>query len=211
MLMVWLHPEPGRSLGLGPRMLLLIVYVKHLVVPFLGLFAARQASAQVVSDVANGVTPWLAYAVTVAAAAAIAAGVVLARRREVAWLFVAAVAIMALSYFGALGPHTALIGPDFGMRYAYVPCVLFGLTLLGIATNTRRVARTIATMLVAWLIVVGLASYFVPSRQFASGPAWGDEVAKWRADPGYAIQLWPAVRSWKRELGPPPGINGRPD
>jgi hypothetical protein len=210
-LMVLLHPEPSRGIGIDPRTLLLVMYEKHIVLPTLGTRAARAIAIGIYNLVRSGGVPWLAYVTAPSVFVALIAGVVHARNKEAAWLFAAGMMVAFLSYFGALGDHGSLLAIDFGLRYAYVPSVLFGLALLGIAATARGLVRGVASALTAWLIFVGLVGYFGVGSGFTTGPAWRDEVASWRADPSYRVQLWPGSDpAWRFWLGPPPGSEGRP-
>jgi len=100
---------------------------------------------------------------------------------------------MAGSYLGALTPlgPLDLLAVDFGNRYAFAPTVLTGLALLGVATTGPRPLRIGATAVLAWLLLVGVAGYAAGVRRADGGPSWRAEVARWRADPGHALALWP--------------------
>ncbi|MBV9538903.1 MAG: hypothetical protein JOY70_08245, partial [Acidisphaera sp.] len=90
---VWLaYPEPARSLGIDPQTLLLAAAVKHLALPLLGLDAARATGVWLASHPLS-LPAGAACAATLAAAAALAAGVVRAGRAELAWMFAAGLAL----------------------------------------------------------------------------------------------------------------------
>ena len=90
---------------------------------------------------------------------------------------------------------------DFGMRYAYAPMALIGLSVLGLAATAGGMTRLVAGALVAWLIVVGGMEYFWVPREMANGPDWRAEVAAWRANPAHLLQTWPGG-GWVFALDP---------
>ena len=195
------HPEPHRAIGVMPDLLLLVVWVKHVLVP---LFGRAEAI-----DLAQGIAP--AYVGSIgsdftqlwiagfgAAAALLAMGVAVWRspHREVRWLYAAGLLAMVLSYVGALGGKADLIGVMFGQRYAVAPQMLFGLALVGLATGrpssgSGGVGRSVAMGLVAWLLVVGAHEYTWVEPRMAHGPSWRAQVLAWRAEPAGPILLWP--------------------
>jgi hypothetical protein len=100
---------------------------------------------------------------------------------------------MVLSYFGALGGQANLLNIYFGERYYYAPQILLSLTLLGVARTGPVIARSLATVLVGWLVLVAVTEYRTVHPGMAQGPSWRDQVALWRAEPERAITLWPSA------------------
>jgi len=203
-----LHPEPGRHLGISAFLLLRVIYVKNLLIPFLG--------ANLASGVANGLGkasilaqwPLLPVVVSLLALSGLTMAVLMARARDVQWLFAVVLVMMVLSYFGALGGQANLLHIYFGGRYYYAPQVLLGLTLLGVARTGSMIGRNLAMVLVGWLIVVGIKDYRTVNPDMAQGPSWREEVALWRAEQGRAITLWPPTFQIHLGALPPLALTG---
>jgi hypothetical protein len=195
-----LNPEPARGVGIGPRLLGLVVYVKHVAAPLLGVDHAQDIAGTLYERVTAGRPIWLEVALGYGAMLALAAVAWSRRDATVRWLFAAAIAIMTLSYAGGLGPHIYLLAMRHGGRYDYVPSVLLGLTLLGVSRTSVGWLKAGAIVLVVWIVAVGMHGYLRVDPVFATGPAWSGEVAKWQADPHYCVQLWPNLLDWKWPL-----------
>jgi hypothetical protein len=189
------HPVQDRGLGLAPDLLLMVVAIKHILVPLLWrseLLATAVPLMHAWQD--DPWNTWPLLAMTGSAAVLTVFGVAAWRSRNEAarWLYLAAVLTMVLSYAGSLGPKELLLNFLFGERYYVAPQMLFGLSLVTIAAaGASRAARVIAGGVVVWLIAIGAVAYVNVEPIMASGPAWRDEVAAWRADPGHALLLWP--------------------
>lgn len=208
MAMVFLHPEPARALGIGPRLLGLVVYVKHVLLPLLGADATAAFTGDIIARVQGGEMPWGGFAIAVAASVAMALAAWSTRRPEIRWMLAGGAWVMVLSYVGALGPHLNLLGASYGDRYDYIPAVLFGLVLLGCALCAPVWVRPACAMLVLWIVVVALREYVVTDTLMGRGPAWSGEVARWRADPAYRVQFWPEYPFWRFNLGAPATAHG---
>lgn len=198
------HAEPDRVIGIGPHMLLLIAYIKHIVIPLDGLVEAHDIATRLTQVGQLGHPVVTAAGVTIIVALGMALAIRGSRIPEASWLFAGGLLVMALSYVGALGAHSDLLQVTFGMRYAYVPNALFSLTLLALATRPGFVQGAAALLLV-WVLAVGGRAYFNTDQFFASGPGWRSVLAAWRADPEHRMQAWPPSSDWLVRLGPPPG------
>ena len=188
------NPEAHRDIGIAPDLLLMVITVKHILVPLLGrtesidlsklLWAARHAGS---------FTALPLLAMTAAAAALLVLGIAAWRSRtvEARWLYFAAVLTMLLSYVGSLGPKEALLGILFGQRYYVAPQMLFSLTLIAVAAGASGPGRKVAAGLAGWLIIVGVHACFSVDPLMADGPSWRAQVAAWRTDPRAPIALWP--------------------
>ena len=201
-LMVALHPDPGRGFGIGPRLLILVVYMKHLIEPLFGRDQAGRIAGRLTETVTSGgpISPEII--ITLIAILAVVVTVWKTADPITRWLLAGGATIMTLSYFGALAPHIGLLGG--GGRYGYAPGVLFGLTVLGISQRSEGWVKAISTALVIWVIVVGMHDYFRGNRFFGTGSTWTKEISRWRADPSYRVQFWPVGGgSWRSQLGDP--------
>ena len=188
------HGEPTRDIGITPYLLLVIVFVKHLMVPLLGRTESIDLSNRLTdSYVSDAFSAWPVLAAVLAASALIALGVAVWRSRntEALWLYLAAILAMTLSYIGSLGSKVALLGILYGPRYAYAPQVLFGLALLAISAGGAGRDRKVAGALVVWLIVIGVHEYWWVDPLMAHGPRWQTQITSWRENPETPIVLWP--------------------
>jgi hypothetical protein len=168
--------------------------VRHLLVPLLG-WHAEIIGARIRWDFIDGQVPWAGVATFVVLICLMLLCAFRCRRLVVPWLMIPGLAIAWLSYYGALDKRLDLLLIDVGERYAFVPQVLFGLTLVAIATQGSEVARRVAAIAVAWIVMVGVAEYTLVGDHFINGPDWALEVALWRADPAHHLQIWP--RGWE--------------
>jgi hypothetical protein len=188
------HPVEERGFGLPPDLLLLVVASKHILVPLLWrseLVAVADPLMQAWQDERWSAGPLLAMAAAAAVLAVFGVAAWRSRNASARWLYCAAVLAMVLSYAGSLGPKELLLNVLFGERYYVAPQMLFGLSLIAIAAGASRTGRVIAGGIVVWLIAIGAVAYVNVEPIMASGPAWRDQVAAWRADRLHALELWP--------------------
>ena len=68
LLVVLLNPEPSRSIGIGPRLLALVVYEKQLLLPLFGFQQALQFISGLDASVRVGAAHWAPMPAFVAAA-----------------------------------------------------------------------------------------------------------------------------------------------
>ena len=196
-LLFFFHMLAARSVA-GPRMQLLIVFVRHLLIPFLGHDEAIGIAASIHDEVAAATAPVWPMLVTVFVFGAFAVAIFWQKVHPAAWMLAAGVTLAVVGYIGA--PQGALT-VNFTPRYSFAPGVLFSLALLALASLARGRAHVVASALVVWLIVVGAHEYFVPQTPpFAAGPDWRSEVAAWRADPSRPLRIWP--ETWSIHLPP---------
>lgn len=205
----WTHPVAERHLGISVPLLLGVIYIKHLLLPFLGDHRAasgvlRLSEAFQFGPFKFGQWPLLPLVASGIALTSLGTAAFAARARDVRWLCAGALTIMVLSYFGALGGQRTLLNIYFGGRYAFAPQALLGLTLLGVARTGPAVARTLATALVGWLLLVGIHDYRHVRPDMAGGPSWRDQIVHWRRDPDASIVLWPPT--FRIHLGPISGL-----
>lgn len=188
------HPEPARMIGLNLRLVLPAITARQVILPLTGPFGLRRFTLGWEAAFAAGVLPWWPAIVAVAAFGALAVLVWKCRDAPTRWLFAAAMVLMLGSYAAALTPEgpAQLLVIGFGNRYYFAPAVLVGLVLLGVALTGAPAGRVAGRVLVAWLLVIGVAWYPRAGAFYAHGPRWPDEVARWQADPTYAIGIWPA-------------------
>ena len=181
-----MHPV-GRHLGISISLLLRTIYVKHLLVPFLGpsMTNGWGWSLLVQWSLLPIMTPLLALG-------GLFFVVLMTRTREVRWLCATALTMMVLSYFGAIG-QADLLNIYSGGRYYYAPQILLCLTLLGVARTGPVIGRRLTMMLVSWLVLIGIKDYRMVHPTMAQGPSWRDQVALWRAESERAITLWPPI------------------
>ncbi len=184
---------PGRGHISGPATAASIFAVKHLAIPFLGEQGAVLIADGLRDEVFAGHYPIAAIVAVAAVCGLILAAVVVRRRSEPGWLLVAGLALACLSYYGALEGGTALISVVGENRYAFAPCMLFALAVLALAaTAADRIAQG-AWAAVVWLLVIATQQTVLPQDPiFVQGPRWKTEIARWRANPGHPLAIWPA-------------------
>lgn len=202
---VVLHPEPARSLWLGPRLLAYAVFVKQVLLPTLGWDMTRVMGEHLYGRAVAGEILWVPILIDGAIAVLVGWGSIACRDATIRWLLAGAIVSLLLSYFGALGNHYELIGAMFGARYAFIPSSLFALALFGLAlTRTGSVVRPVAGLATGWLLAAGIGFYLDVDPYFTQGPAWRDELAHYRADKTgqTSIQGWPDVATWNRPFIP---------
>jgi hypothetical protein len=190
--LLFYHHISSRTGGVGPILLLCIVYLKHIVTPLLGRDAAQHVSDTMRAQILARLFPWQPVIVTITGFLLMA--VALLRRRHAAaiWMFLYACLLTPIAYYGALVGGRLLLISGNGTRYTFVPEVLSALALLGIATGNMRPERWIARAAVAWLLVIGFIDVGASSPFLNTGPDWLHEVALWRADHTHRIALWPS-------------------
>ena len=204
--MFWhMHQDPGvarRFMPLDVSTLGAILVTNSLLWCFAGLETARAAATWLLAQretiqfvwigagslaLMGGILAWLSYG--------------LPRRRRI--IGVAAYALLSvLSIVAATGSRTekwVLIVPGFGGRYFYAPNVILVLMLVAnLNRGNSATRRSIAAVLL-------LAAWFNGATQFhnvpVKGPAWPEEIARWRANPTYAPRIWP--NGWSVQLPPP--------
>ena len=189
---------PQRSYGIGFLLLLSVVFVRHLVVPFLGRQQSLDIASGIQTSVESGQMPLWPSLITVAVLGLLVFALLLRRRADLMWLFLAGCTILVLTYYGALDGRANLLLVDFGHRYYYVQQAIFALVVLGLAATGSDLLSKISWLVAFWMAVIGMREYFWPSASiFAHGPDWRAEVAHWRRDPSYPIRLWPGLPEGK--------------
>jgi hypothetical protein len=190
--------QSGRAYGIGPIVLLCIVYIKQIVIPLLGAKIAAAATARLQARIAAHLFPWAAVTVSLTLFAAVCIALVRGRQAAPIWLFLAACCTGWIGYYGAIGNKLGMLVMGDSGRYVFLPQVLAGLAMLGLAAGSPRPERWLARAAVAWLVLVGIAD--LPARDTAmkTGPAWHHEVALWRQDHNHPIALWP--QGWSMTL-----------
>jgi hypothetical protein len=177
----------------GPSVVASLIAARHIALPLLGLDLARVVAGDLQESIHAAHRPLVAFLVVAAVGGLVGAGIYFRRMAVPFWLLIAALVIAGISYAGALdGRVDSLVTVDGQQRYTFAPSVLFGLTILSLAaTRVDRVAA-ISWLFCTWLFVVGFVQASLPrQRDFATGPAWAEQVSRWRADHGVALAIWP--------------------
>jgi hypothetical protein len=183
--------DHSRTGGIGPAMLVCVVYIKQIVVPLMGRNFADQISARLQEHINAGQYPWRPIIATIVAF--IVFSLALLRRRQAAsvWMFLFACTFAPIAYHGALVGGPLLLNVGNGTRYSFIPEVLSALALLGVATGTRHFERWPARGAIAWILLIGFIDFDARPPLLNGGPSWSHEVALWRVDHSHEIQLWP--------------------
>jgi len=176
---------PMRYVGISPTLFGAVVLANHVIGPFIqGHLDAAVRSAIAASFSEAGGPLWPLAVVAVLGVAVFAALARLADKGPL-WMFSAGVALMTISYFGALGTKFVLLFD--GGRYAFASQVLFELCLLNWCVIQRGSMRFWSRCAFAWIIVIGFMQY----RFVQLGPPWRPEVRKWEQNNSYAMKIWP--------------------
>lgn len=98
-------------------------------------------------------------------------------------------------------------------RYSVLSGLLLLLLLLvGSWSDEAGFRRSLCRVLVGIALGIGLATYWNPTFYLADGtpirhygtegPEWSKEVARWRAEPSYALRVWPVIpgHAWQTFL-----------
>ncbi len=165
----------------------------------IGKSAARACvewGLQLVSDRAT-----LALAIRMAAAGLLGGLLWVGCRAPVArWVLAAYVALAAQGILFGLGNQSHPLGIHVSNRYIIVPATLFAWGILTSWPHLRGARKALAGLLVAALLGTGVAEAVSNPVEAPDRPRWRDEVARFRADPGYAIRIVPTY--WSMRLGP---------
>jgi len=183
--------QSGRAYGIGPILLLCIVYIKQVIVPLLGPKIAAAASAQLQARIAAHLFPWRAVTVSLALFGLFCVALLRGRQAASIWLFLAACCTGWIGYYGAIGAKLGILLIGGGGRYVFLPEVLASLALLALAAGSARPERWVARGVVVLLVLVGLADLRAHDGFIKTGPDWRQEVFAWRQDHKHALATWP--------------------
>lgn len=206
-LTVFYSHQPGRSYGIGLVMLLCLVYIRQILSPLMGWNMANQASTLLQARLASHSFPFVPVLITVTIVGIFA--IALVRRRHAAsiWLFLAASSMTWIGYFGAFGSGAALLAVGVEGRYTFLPEVLTGMVVLGLATGHKPPDYWIARVCLAWILVIGVLymgrcpSVMGPpwmENWIFHGPNWSHQVALWHHDHYHPVKIWP--KGWTMML-----------
>jgi hypothetical protein len=184
--------ESGRTYGIGPIVLLCVVYIKQIVIPLFGVKIAIAAVAQLQARIAAHLFPWRAVTASLALFAAVCAALLRGRQAASIWLFLAACCTGWIGYYGAIGDNRlGMLAIGGNGRYVFLPEVLSSLAMLALAAGSQRPERWVARAAVGWLILIGVLDLRTPDLVMKTGPSWRQEVALWRQDHTHPIAIWP--------------------
>ncbi len=192
LLIMALAPVHGRGKFIGPTIMACILATKQLAIPFLGEDAAADLAPSWFATVQAGHVPYAPVVAAVAAGLVLSCAVVLGRRGTAFYLVACGIALCLLSYNGAIDGGIDLISAIGSQRYAFVPSMLFAITVAALCTVANRAVAYGARIVLVWLLAVSVWQTVRPQDDaFAQGPPWRQEVAQWRANPFYTLRIWP--------------------
>ena len=201
--MILTHPEPARSIGIGAPLLLAVIGIQNVILPIRGPSWATHLGEGAFYAFQRGGLSISAILAAIFGIGALAFVLYRRRDRPAQWLFVAGCTLAVVGYSSALTlGHPLYLLFWIGTRYSYAPSVLLSLSLLGLAASGTRFQRIISSVLVIWMIMIGWKPYFEVNSTFTGGTSWPAEVAKWRQDPVYGMQMWPPKWPVKLTLDP---------
>jgi len=102
--------------------------------------------------------------------------------------------MLGISYVGSLtGDKLELIVPGTGVRYFWVPNVIFGFLLMANVLNwaNGKLRVWLCAIMLLIVLVLGGISYNATLIASWEWPQWRTEIALWQADPEHKIKIWP--------------------
>jgi hypothetical protein len=190
----------ARSYHIDADVLAGVMFVRHAMLPLLGPVLTIPLAHDIRVLAGAGGMPWGIPLASALLFGGLALAALYRWREAAAWLLIPGLALAAVSYTGAIRAGPSLLTVEFATRYAFAPQVLIGFALLALATSHRGRLSQICAIAVAWIVAIGLLSYFRPLDSVADGPDWRAEVAAWRADPQHRLAVWP--KGWLADLAP---------
>ncbi len=198
-LLMFYYPVAVRGHSFDPAMLSALLLVRQAVLPLAGPFVAKDAGFAIFQNMSGGLLLALLALCLLLFGTLLVLGLRQWRQPSL-WLSLPALMIACISYYGAIASPMALLLPLVGERYSFVPNVLIGLSLIALASTAQKRLSQVLAALVSIEILVAVAFMSGPKAEMADGPAWPDEVAKWRTDPNYRLRGWPS--GWTVNLAP---------
>lgn len=200
-LLLFYFPVTVRGHSFDPAMLSTLLLIRQAILPTAGPFVASDAGFAIFKSSEAGSMMLVTLATCVLLFGSLLALGLRNWRQPSIWLSLPALVIACISYYGAIATPQSMLLPLVGERYSFVPNVLFGLSLIALATTSRGRLSRFFSGVVALQVMVAVIFISGPTALMADGPAWPDEVAKWRADPNYRLKVWPDD-GWTVNLAP---------
>jgi hypothetical protein len=194
------HPEPARSIGIGPVLLLAVIGIQNVILPFAGSGRTAAIGLADISVFETGGIPLLPIAAALLGLGSLALALWWWGERAAGWFFAAGCVLAVCSYSTALTLGKPLFLLFWQGRYTFAPSVLLSLSLLALTASGPLLRRLVPTILIVWVAYTGLLPFFELPPMFAQGPNWNAEVAAWRSDPAHALRVWPT--GWAMTLDP---------
>lgn len=195
------HLVTQTTFGIDPQLFLDIVFVKHILSPFLGygesLEIAQGWQPAYLQGTLNMVPQMMAVVVVFGL---LAASVSRSKYAEVKWFFLSAVSLITVGYAGCLGSRYDSLLVGINQRYAFAPQILIELSLLALSFQSTGWTKRAFQSVAVWLLIIGLQEFYMTPSQYAEGPSWKGEIQAWRQDPNYKLRLWPS--DWSINLAP---------
>lgn len=199
-LLFFYSPNPVRGAALDPGSIGAAVFIRLVALPVLGDDLAHLLAAWItLTQKSAMVVTWL-----LALLGVVALGALLLtawrQRSNAMWLILAAVGLAVVTYAAGIasGYRLSAFVVHSGPRYNYIPLVLLGLAVVGLAALLRSRGQVVLMALALLLLLNGALDYLRPMGIYAAGPSWRGEVKAWRADPNHPLAVWP--RPWAADL-----------
>ncbi len=199
-----LMTAPGqRTIGLHPIAFVHALLIKLFILPLAGYQIANRLAVGLYQQIVADGSPLDSTSLAVVLCGVLGYMVFVSRLQEARLLCVAAFLIATLSWIGAaesqtLENHALLISPICSERYFLCSSLFIYLALALIALRENDLPHKVRLgcgVLALWAVTAGAfdfrktdGAYLV----FFEGPAWIGEVEKYRSDPNYLLQVWPA-------------------
>lgn len=183
----------GQRAGLPPASTIVAVaWTQSLGLVLAGIGLMRQFADQILAGGGLGHAAWLWAVAAVAALAALTTGLTVRERAALLSVYVTLVVAVITTSLG--DDKLALVPPGVAERYFLTANVVLMLTILAAAGRWPLRAwqgLALRTCLV-WTLVHGGIRFTEQPFVRADYPEWRTEVSRWRADPAYHPQIWPA-------------------
>jgi len=199
------HLYAARGFSLTPIDIISISSLHTIVLPFGGLGLARYMSVTIAAI--NSQNTGLIIVVSLFIMFYLIAALLAMKWRDISLGFlVAASAVCGTVFFaGALtDSYSNMLHLSYDGRYAFVPEVLNCLIIAYIASRGKFFAiKMLSTLLLSWIIVIGISDYRSDNIMFARGPSWDKQIGIWYKNNDYALKIWPY--GWKLKI--PKNVN----
>lgn len=124
------------------------------------------------------------------------------------FLFIYALASLAIALLGQVGGIDGFYAPRFDQRYFLIPNSLLCLVLLYFTVFLPKKGKIISYIIIVWLILIGCYNFYsinmkfyntyIENNKWVHVLPWKKQVALWKENNNYIFTLW--SHEWKMSL-----------